>query len=127
MFRLKAHGATDLVGYDALKDLGRLESLVDSGTLQNGLLIMLTNEPAYWKEPPSSKLTNAEAFRIHDGANISGGRGWSPNTERGNEARPSAANCTPRKLRHHLAQLRRTTRRQRTLPLVRNRSQSLTG
>jgi hypothetical protein len=79
-FRLKAHGATDLSSYDALKDLRRLESLVDAGSVQNGLLIMLTNEPAYWNGPASSKSTNADAFRIHDGVTISGSRAWSPKT-----------------------------------------------
>lgn len=82
-FRLKAHGATDLVSYDALKDLRRLESLVDSGTVQNGLLIMLTNEPAYWNGPATGKPTNADAFRIHDGTTISGSRDWSPKTGTG--------------------------------------------
>lgn len=90
-FNLRAHGAADLVGYDTLKDLQRLESLVDAGTVQNGLLLMLTNEPAYWKKPASALPTNADAFRIHDGITICGTRDWGPKagdgTKRG-RARP---------------------------------------
>ncbi len=90
-FNLRAHGATDLVGYDTLKDLQRLESLVDAGTVQNGMLIMLTNEPAYWKKPASTLPTNADAFRINDGITISGTRDWGPKTGDGTKrgrARP---------------------------------------
>lgn len=79
-FNLRAHGATDLVGYDTLKDIQRLESLVDAGTVHNGLLLMLSNEPAYWNGPASALPTNADAFRIHDGITISGIRDWGPKT-----------------------------------------------
>ena len=82
-FNLKSHGATDLIGYDTLKDVQRLESLVDAGTAQNGLLLLLTNEPAYWATPKSTMTSNFDAFRIHDGVTVSGTHDWGPRTGHG--------------------------------------------
>jgi hypothetical protein len=79
-FRLKNHGADDLGGYDVLRDIERVESLVDSGA-SGGAVIFLTNEPLYWKpRRERSKPTNAYEFRVHEGLNLTGTRSWGPNT-----------------------------------------------
>ena len=80
-FTLKNHGADDLGGYDALKDVQRVESLIQAGVATAGATVFLTNEPLYWKpRNPGSRRTNAHMFRIHEGLELSGVRAWGPNT-----------------------------------------------
>ncbi|MBD3730886.1 MAG: hypothetical protein IE933_14395 [Sphingomonadales bacterium] len=74
MFRLKAHGATDLRRYDILKDVQRLErfNLAHGGP---SYVIALTNDPAYWREVARTGTIDA-AFRLCDGRTVTGECRW---------------------------------------------------
>lgn len=88
-FALKNHGASDLRGYDVVKDVARVERFVRARPGWNGLVIALTNEPGYWRSPGHGRVTNADAFRLYDGTVLAGERKWGPNTggtARGREA-----------------------------------------
>lgn len=88
-FALKNHGASDLRGYDVVKDVVRVERFVAPRLGWRGLVIALTNEPGYWRSPGHGRVTNADAFRLYDGTTLSGERAWGPNTggtARGREA-----------------------------------------
>lgn len=86
-FNLRNHSATDLASYAIVKDIQRLEGVVDNGDVQNGCLIVLTNEPSYWKAPTHGRVTNADAFRIHQDVHLRGVRKWArtagPGTTKG--------------------------------------------
>lgn len=87
-FNLKNHGADVLGGYDIVKDIGRIESLIAGGSANSGAVIALTNEPLYSKpRPAKTKLTNAHEFRVHEGLILSGTRSWGPNTGGSNKNR----------------------------------------
>ena len=79
-FALKNHGASDLRGYDVLKDVARVERFVNARPGWSGLVIVLTNEPAYWRPKTHGRVTNADAFRLHEGAVLVGERRWGPLT-----------------------------------------------
>jgi hypothetical protein len=88
-FQLKNHGANDLRCYDVVKDIARVERFIGGRAAWSGCVVALTNEPAYWRPPTHGRLTNADAFRLHDGVQLKGARGWGPNTggtSRGREA-----------------------------------------
>lgn len=79
-FALKNQGASDLRCYDVVKDLARVERFVDARPGWSGLVIVLTNEPAYWRPKTHGRATNADAFRLHEGAVLAGERAWGPLT-----------------------------------------------
>ena len=79
-FALKNQGAQDIRAYDVIKDIGRIERFVDARPGRNGFVIALTNDAAYWRQKTHGRPTNADAFRIHEGAVVSGWRQWGPNT-----------------------------------------------
>lgn len=79
-FALKNHGASDLCGYDVVKDVARVERFVDARPGWSGFVIVLTNEPAYWRPKTHCRATNADAFRLHEGAVLAGERRWGPLT-----------------------------------------------
>lgn len=88
-YTLKSHGATDLRGYDVIKDIGRVERFVETRLGWDGFVIAMTNEPLYWRRPTHHRPTNAEAFRLYEGCHLSGERSWGPKTggtSRGREA-----------------------------------------
>lgn len=90
-FKLKSHGADDIGCYDTLKDVERIEYFISSGLATQGAVILLTNDPAYWKpRPPGAKITNAHQFRIHEDLVISGERSWGPATGGANRGRESS-------------------------------------
>lgn len=76
-FALKEHSAQDTRCYDFVKDIRRLERLVDEcPDVNRGLAVFLTNDASYWS-PPAPNWRNAQdaAFRLH-GVTLSGTRGW---------------------------------------------------
>jgi len=90
-FKLKSHGADDIGCYDTLKDVERIEYFISSGLATQGAVILLTNDPVYWRpRPPGAKITNAHQFRIHEDLVISGERSWGPATGGANRGRESA-------------------------------------
>ncbi len=82
MFRLKNQSAHDIRRYDTLKDLCRLERFIHEGAIDVGLLIIVSNDNAYWKSP-SGKATMDKDFRIHTGQEVSGKLQWASNTGAG--------------------------------------------
>lgn len=79
-FALKNHGASDLRGYDVVKDVVRIERFVAARPGWRGFVVALTNEPGYWRSPGHGRATNADAFRLYDGTILAGERRWGPNT-----------------------------------------------
>ena len=67
-FYLKTQGAKDLACYDYLKDIERVESLIDS-KFEKGFSIFLTNDLGFLNEPNSN--VGYKEFSIHDGREIS--------------------------------------------------------
>ena len=60
MFELKSHSAQDLGMFDFMKDIERLETLVEEKQIDRGFAVLLTNDKFYWepKNPRFSKLGN---------------------------------------------------------------------
>lgn len=88
-FALKDHGASDLRGYDVIKDIHRVERFVASRRGWTGLVVVLTNDAGYWRPRTHGRVTNADAFRLGEGTVLEGARAWGPNTggtSRGREA-----------------------------------------
>ena len=88
-FVLKSHGAYDIASYDCMKDLVRLERFVTGGVADVGLLIVLANDSAHWREPRRDGAAYDD-FRLTDGRLVSGTLEWGPSagpgTKRGREA-----------------------------------------
>lgn len=82
-FALKNQGAQDIRAYDVVKDISRLERLVAAGSVENGLLVAISNDPSYWRPATHGRPTNADAFRIYDGLDLKGSRAWGLNTGAG--------------------------------------------
>ena len=79
--KLKPHTAHDTGAYEFLSDIQRLEELVRSKqySIHEAYAIMLTNDSAYWRDTrrgKQDKQPNDIAFRIFDGAELSGERKW---------------------------------------------------
>ncbi|MGD7707399.1 hypothetical protein [Microlunatus sp. Y2014] len=89
-FSLKDHDATDLGGYDVIKDVQRVERFAAARPGWSGMVIALTNDPRYWRPPTHGRSTNADAFRLGEGEILQGERTWGPKTgggtSRGREA-----------------------------------------
>ncbi|MFC5648608.1 hypothetical protein ACFPYJ_05600 [Paenibacillus solisilvae] len=79
-FSLNNHGAHDIGRYDVLKDLQRLEQMVTAGVVDQGFLIFITNDPAYYSEQRQGQQTVDRDFRLHEGRSIEGHLSWSENT-----------------------------------------------
>jgi len=90
-FHLKNHGAQDLGKYDFVKDICRIESLVDKvENFSQGFALWLTNEPSYWK-PPQSTGVGYFDFSVHNGSKKTGVMAWGESvgtgTTRGRESK----------------------------------------
>lgn len=82
-FELKNHGAQDIRAYDVVKDIVRVEKFVASRPGCDGAVITLTNDASYWTAGAALKETNAAAFRVGEGAILSGVRDWGSRTGAG--------------------------------------------
>jgi hypothetical protein len=82
-FALKNHGAQDIRAYDAVKDISRLERFVGRRPNWNGVFVAITNDSMYWRQATHGRATNADAFRIYEGATLTGKCAWGPNTGAG--------------------------------------------
>jgi hypothetical protein len=76
-FELLRQGAQPLSRYDFIRDLERVESVVRTQPGVKGYALALTNESAYWRVPMDSTATIDTAFRLHEGASLSGRLAWS--------------------------------------------------
>ena len=79
---LKNQWAHDISRYDFIKDIYRLEKLVEDNKIDIGFAIFLTNDYLYWKKPKRSN-TNDKDFRIHEGRILSGILAWAEGTSEG--------------------------------------------
>lgn len=82
-FRLLRQAAQDIRAYDSVKDIERVERLVAEGYATAGLVLVLANDPSYWRSPDHGRPTNADAFRLHGGRLLAGSRVWGPLTGAG--------------------------------------------
>jgi hypothetical protein len=81
-FALKDQAAQDTRRYDFIKDIVRLEHVVDALPNTNGYALLLTNDSSYWAKSLSQATTDA-AFRIHEGACLVGTLAWASHTGAG--------------------------------------------
>jgi len=89
-FSLKQQGAHDVIGYDCVRDVVRIERFVAHNPGARGYVIILTNEGIYWRAPAAGRGSFArDAFRIHEGHVLEGLLCWNekagPGTRRGRE------------------------------------------
>jgi hypothetical protein len=80
-FNLKNHNAQDQGRYDFLKDISRLENVLEKKSDGAGFAVFLTNDYLYW-EKPKKKDPVDEAFRIHEGKTIKGKLSWKEGTSK---------------------------------------------
>jgi hypothetical protein len=81
-FRLRNHAAQDISRYDILKDLSRVERVAAEWKDTFGWVVFLTNDSPYWSKTGKGEAVDA-AFRIHEGAALSGALDWKENTSDG--------------------------------------------
>lgn len=75
VFRLRNQAAQDIRRHDFVKDLLRLETLIDRGVVNRGWALFLTNDPGFWRA--STRTTVDAAFRLHEGQVLTGSLTWS--------------------------------------------------
>lgn len=80
-FLLTAQSAQDTRRYDILKDIARLENIVQSGIAVGGTSLTITNDNSFSLQGRSG--TSDEAFRLHCGRTVSGELRWSERTGAG--------------------------------------------
>jgi hypothetical protein len=81
-FSLKDQAAQDITRYDFVKDIVRLERVVEAGLATSAAAVLLTNDSAYWKESLRPSSVDA-AFRIAEGRRLSGTLAWAPHAGKG--------------------------------------------
>jgi hypothetical protein len=99
-FVLLNQGAQDISRYDFVRDVERVESVVDHGLATSGFAIALTNDSSYWRTPAIPRETADGAFRLHEGRTLEGTLGWSPSTGAGTMRGREKAHELRR--RHHI-------------------------
>ena len=79
-----ALGARDVMRYDFLKDIQRIEHVVeDHSSAYCGFAVLLTNDPLFWEPQTRIDVVDAE-FHIYDGRRIGDGKmQWSNNASDG--------------------------------------------
>ncbi|MEJ8303528.1 hypothetical protein [Saccharibacillus sacchari] len=82
-FSFLNQSAHDIGRYDIVKDVQRLEQMVRLGRIHKGMLILVTNDAAYYRHPGVEKFTADRDFRIHEGRMLTGQMRWSDLTGAG--------------------------------------------
>lgn len=87
-FDLLNQSAQDIGRYDTLKDVQRLERVVQAVPGSSGFVLLLTNDSSYWGKARGESVD--AAFRLHEGRTLEGLLSWSaeasPGTRRSREA-----------------------------------------
>jgi hypothetical protein len=78
-FSLITQGALDLLRYDYIKDVVRVERIAEHHPKVDGLALLLTNDPGLWL-PPTSRITVDTQFKLNEGRELSGVLDWEPHT-----------------------------------------------
>jgi hypothetical protein len=73
-FALKNHGAQDLLRYDFIKDIQRVEQIVAGRDGVAGYAILLTNDPLIWRQGKDSSID--AAFHLWEGRTLTGPVAW---------------------------------------------------
>ena len=81
-FSLKERNARDLCRYDFIKDIKRLEQVVESRANCIGYAILLTNDGAYWRSPKNHQTVDVD-FQLHQGRILHGELKWKTNAGQG--------------------------------------------
>lgn len=76
-FRLRDQSAEDHGRYDFLKDVERLEHLIEADHIDAGVAILLTDCRRFWR-PSGHEAPNDAAFRVHEGCELTGSLAWAP-------------------------------------------------
>ena len=90
-FSVTHQSSYDSRSYDAVSDIARLERLLGDGFIDNGALIVLTNDRGHWGPRSPEDSTQAAAFRIGHGSRLTGMMDWRPDTPmktRGSRIKP---------------------------------------
>ncbi|MHB1439289.1 MAG: hypothetical protein ACYCSO_00290 [Cuniculiplasma sp.] len=84
-FKLRDRGAIDHQCFDSIKDIQRLEGLVDSDKISVGYTVWLTNDKSIWERSweRSKKSAFYEQFRLFEGREIKGRMDWGEGTSLG--------------------------------------------
>lgn len=85
-FDLPHQAAQDISRHDVIKDLTRVESLLADGYADQGYVLVLSNDPGYWR-PGRAATTIDKAFRLHDERILEGTLAWGPGAGAGTTAR----------------------------------------
>jgi len=64
--------------YDVVKDVAWVARFTAVQTNCNGVVIALTNDPAYWRPVTHGRDTSASAFRLYEGVELVGQQGIGP-------------------------------------------------
>jgi hypothetical protein len=80
-FVLANQAAHDISRYDVVKDLTRVEAWVGRGLAVRGAVIVVSNDPGYWRVSP--RTTIDAAFRLHEGRTLHGELPWATNAGAG--------------------------------------------
>ncbi len=81
-FSLADQSAQDIARYDFVKDIERLEQVIDDRVKWIGYAILLTNDSAYWVQPGSRATVDAD-FRLHQGRLLHGELQWDAKASKG--------------------------------------------
>ncbi|UHA75414.1 hypothetical protein [Paenibacillus sp. 481] len=79
-YELERHGAPANNRFLIIRDIERLERVVKYMANTSGYAIAVTNDNEYWQEWKRPKDTKDKAFRIHEGAAVSGLLKWKEDT-----------------------------------------------
>jgi hypothetical protein len=88
-YKLLNQSAQDIARYDFVKDIWRLEKLLEAHPAGVGYAIVLTNDSSYWSQSRNAASVDAD-FRLHEGRELKGSLSWKGHaglgTIRGREA-----------------------------------------
>lgn len=72
-YNLRNHSALDIRRYDCLKDISRLEALIEAGKIDDGYFLLITNDSKLWENINNNETSDKE-FRFYDGGKITAGK-----------------------------------------------------
>ena len=75
-FDIRRHSAQDVSRFDFVKDIARIETVLNQSESECGAVVLLTNDHLYWQSPTRDNVVDYE-FRIHDGKVLEGTLSWS--------------------------------------------------
>lgn len=79
-------GAPDAERYDVVKDITRVERLVDARVVDAGAVVVLTNSPGFWRTQQPGRISGDAQFRLDDGRVLTGTLEWGPTAGAGTRA-----------------------------------------